>query len=268
MRYVKSLRREAARANLLGRRAIATRIVGRARREGAKVEERTGVTVITVTWNSLPFLEGFLEGVRRNASEELEILVVDNHSDDGTREFLLEQSDVRTIRTPLNIGHGLGLDLGVACARTTSVVTLDVDAFPISPAWLPAVLEPLEQGAVVAGAYVQRAFIHPSYLAIRRADYYGLNLRFVPVGVRPQPGDVPRGVFMDVGEALCQTVAVVRGSAALHRIPISSTRGEGLVGAVYGDVVYHNFFSTQGPPELMEQSRDAWDEAVSTYLRS
>jgi glycosyltransferase involved in cell wall biosynthesis len=198
--------------------------------------------------------------------DRVEILVIDNHSTDGTEEFLARQTDVRSIRTPLNIGHGLGLDLAFARADTSHGVALDVDAFLISQAWLPAVLDPLANGAIVAGAYVQRAFIHPSLLAMRRTDYFRLNLRFVPIGVPTPPGDVPRGIFMDVGEVLGQTVAVVEGTKALHRIPITASRDHNLVGSVYGDVVYHNFYSTQGKPELVHAALAARVEAVAEYL--
>lgn len=255
-----------ARRNLHFRRAIATRFVATSRSRHAKAGEHDGVTVATVTWNSLPYLQSFLTAVRRFSDGNIEILVVDNHSDDGTLEFLAMQPDVRTVRTPLNIGHGLGLDLAFAQARTTHVVVLDVDAFPISPLWLDAVLVPLADGAMVAGAHVQRAFIHPSFLAMRRADYFRLNLHFVPIGTPVGPGGIPRGLFMDVGEALSQTVALVAGTASLHRIPITSTKGDHLVGSIYGDVVYHNFYSTQGKPELVERARRAWDEAVGEYL--
>jgi glycosyltransferase involved in cell wall biosynthesis len=259
-------RRTAARANLLGRRAVANRFVSRARRRGLSEPEHSGVTVTTVTWNSLEYLESCLEGIRRFTEQPVEILVIDNHSVDGTAEYLAEQPDVRVVRTPLNIGHGLGLDLAFAHARTEYVVALDVDAFPISPEWLDVVLQPLNQGAMVAGAYVQRAFIHPSFLAMRRNDYLRLNLQFVPIGAPTAPGGIPRGLFMDVGEALSQTVAVVAGSATLHRVPITSDAGNHLVGSVYGDVVYHNFYSTQGKPELVTAARKAWAEAVDRYL--
>lgn len=259
-------RRKAARANLLGRRALANRFVSRARNRGGHEPERSGITVTTVTWNSLEYLEGCLEGIRRFTERPVEILVIDNHSVDGTTEYLAKQTDIRVVRTPLNIGHGLGLDLAFAHSRTEYVVALDVDAFPISTRWLDVVLEPLEQGALVAGAYVQRAFIHPSFLAMRRHDYLRLNLQFVPIGAPTTPGGIPRGLFMDVGEALSQTVAVVAGSASLHRVPITADNGNHLVGSIYGDVVYHNFYSTQGKPELVAASGKAWAEAVDRYL--
>ena len=259
-------RRNAGRTNLRARRFLADSMVRREVRRRADVEERAGITVVTVTWNSLEFLRGMLEGVREFSDDHVEILVVDNHSSDGTAEYLAERPDVRVITTPINIGHGLGLDLAFAHATTTDVVALDVDAFPISHDWLAAVLDPLDNGAIVAGAYVQRAFLHPSFIGMRRRDFYRLRLSFAPVGVRTAPGERPRGLFMDVGEALSQTVAVAEGSDALHRIPITSTRGPNLIGSVYGDRVYHNFYSTQGEAELVELALQAWEDARANYL--
>jgi hypothetical protein len=266
-RALAAARTASGRTNLLGRRAIASQFVNLARRRGSSRAERPGVTVATVTWNSLDFLRSCLGGIQRFSDSSVEILVIDNHSTDGTPEFLDQQGRARHIRTPLNIGHGLGLDLAFAAAETELVVTLDVDAFPISDRWLSAVLDPLDEGAMVAGAYVQRAFIHPSFLAMRRRDYLRLGVRFVPIGVPTAPGGTPHGLFMDVGEALSQTVAVVAGTAALHRVPITGSRGDNLVGSIYGDVVYHNFYATQGRPELVEASKVAWAEAVDAYLR-
>jgi len=229
-------------------------------------EERPGVTVVTVTWNSLSYLKGCIEGVRRFSGSAVEMLVVDNHSTDGTSAYLAERSDVRTVRTPFNFGHGLGLDLAFALAETEMVVALDVDAFPVSHDWLSAVLDPLDDGAIISGAYVQRAFIHPSFLAMRRCDYLRLGIPFAPVGVAVAPGDVPHGLFMDVGEALSHMVAVVAGSSALHRIPITADSGDHLVGSMYGDVVYHGFYSTQGDPRLVTATQRAWSEALARYL--
>ncbi len=53
----------------------------------------------------------------------------------------------------------------------------------------------------------------------------------------------------------------------------TSVRGPGPIGTVYGDAVYHNFYTTRLKttklPELQQISREAssaWGEAVNQYL--
>jgi GT2 family glycosyltransferase len=62
------------------------------------------------------------------------ILGVDKGSTDGSVEWLRREG-VPTVALCTNGGHGSGLDLGWLRARTQTVVTLDVDAFPISDSW-------------------------------------------------------------------------------------------------------------------------------------
>ena len=49
---------------------------------------RPGVTVLTVNWNSLPFLQPMLDVIRAMSPPDTEILVVDNGSTDGSVEHL------------------------------------------------------------------------------------------------------------------------------------------------------------------------------------
>ncbi len=261
-----SARRLLGRANFRARRATAGRVVAIDRRRHLDQPERAGVTIATVTWNSVEFLTPMLAAVKRFSPAEIEIVVVDNHSSDSTPEYLEQDTDVRAVRLPVNIGHGLALDLAFARARTRYVVALDVDAFPIDDTWLPSVIDPLEAGASIAGAHVHRAFIHPCFLAMRRQTYLELATSFVPIGTAREPGKPQAGLFMDVGEALSHNAAVTHGTASLHRIGPTSTVGPGLAGTVFGDVVYHNFYSTQGRPEHRAAARQLWAEAVVRYL--
>ena len=43
-------------------------------------------------------------------------------------------------------------------------------------------------------------------------------------------------------------------------------RGTRVIGTVYGGIVYHNWFSAQGPPERRAEARQAWVEAVNRFL--
>ncbi len=261
-----SVRRFLGRRNFEARRAVAKQAVAFDRRLHQGGEDRGGITVVTVTWNSVEFLAAMLRGVKRFSPADVEIIVVDNHSTDATPELLAEHPEVRNLRLPTNIGHGLALDLAFARARTTKVIALDVDAFPIDEKWLGSVIDPLDAGASIAGAHIQRGFIHPSFLAMRRDTHRELATSFVPIGRAPKPRMAPSGLFMDVGEALSHNAAVTYGTASLHKIAPTSTIGPGLAGTVFGDIVYHNFYSTQGLPEHREASRALWSEAVSRYL--
>lgn len=240
--------------------------MARRRRSASSDDERPGVTVVTVTWNSKAYLSVLLDAVRLFSPDDVEIVVVDNHSTDGTSEMLAERDDVRAVELPVNLGHGIGLDAAFVEARTEHVVVLDVDAFPITDRWLDIALDPLRGGAKIAGAHVHRSFVHPCFLAMARRTYLEADTSFAPIGRAPQPGEPPKGLYMDVGEALSHSIAVTHGSASLHRLEATSTQGPGMAGSVFGEAVYHNFYSTQGKSDLKAASAQMWDEAVARYL--
>ena len=227
---------------------------------------RDGVTVITVNYNSLPQLRVLLAALERYTTAPIDVIVVDNASTDGSREFLRTQRNVRALLLPMNIGHGFGLDLAALSASTSILVTFDIDAFPISPDWLSAVVDPLEKGAVIAGAHLHRAFIHPCFLALRRSDFLDYKLSFAPVGRCPSPEVPATGLYLDAGEAVSHILSLAYGTKAIHKIPPTSTRGPGTIGTVFGDVVYHNFYSTHGRGEMGKAGAEAWEDAVRTYV--
>ena len=227
---------------------------------------RDGITVVSVNYHSLPQLQALLAGLERYTSRPCDIIIVDNGSKDGSREYLQSLPNVRSLLLPVNFGHGPALDLGVLAADTSIVVTFDIDAFPISPDWLPSVLEPLEKGSVIAGAHWNRGYIHPCFLALRRSDFIKYRLSFAPVGRCPSREVPASGVYLDAGEAVSHVLSLAYGTSALHKLPPTSICGPGAIGTVFGDVVYHNFYSTHVKGELGRAAAAAWDGAVSQYL--
>jgi glycosyltransferase involved in cell wall biosynthesis len=227
---------------------------------------RDGVTVVTVNYNSLPQVRVLLAALERYTTAPVDVIVVDNASKDGSRAFLRAQPNIRALLLPLNIGHGFALDLAVLSASTSTVVAFDIDAFPISPRWLQTVVDPLEHGAVVAGAHLHRGYVHPCFLALRRSDFLKYRLSFVPVGRCPSPEVPVTGVYLDAGEAVSHVLSLAYGSNAIHKLPPTSTSGPGVIGTVFGDVVYHNFYSTHGRGEMGKAGAEAWETAVRKYV--
>ena len=246
--------------------AAAARVVQAYRRANARKPVRDGVTVVSVNYHSLPKLQTLLAALQRYTAEPVDVVIVDNGSRDGSREFLKSQPGIRSILLPANLGHAAGLDLGFLAASTSLVVALDIDAFPISADWLAALTDPLRSGARIAGAYFHRAYIHPCFLGLHRADFVDHRLSFAPLGHWPTGPVAPNGVYMDAGEAVSHMLSVIYGSGALHRNPATSTRGPGPIGTVFGGVVYHNFVSTHGPGEQRRWAAEAWADAVGQYL--
>jgi glycosyltransferase involved in cell wall biosynthesis len=218
-------------------------------------------TVVTVNWNSLPFLRVLLQALERFGPPVPEVIVVDNGSADGSLEFLAGRPGTRTIRLRGNPGHGTGLDVGFLAAGTEFVVAMDIDAFPIRAGWLDDLLAPLDRGHTISGAHVKRDYVHPCCLAMRTERFVRRGMSF-RARYRDHYGDV--GELMAAGDP-----------GPFHFLEPTSVRGPGAVGSVFGDLVYHNFYSTRfslTPTDVIDgvvRQDDpalAWSEAVARYL--
>jgi hypothetical protein len=223
------------------------------------------VTVVTVNWNSWIYLAVVLDVVRRRSPTDTRILVVDNGSVDGSRAALRQRGDVEAVLLPVNLGHDLALDLGVLSCRTEFFITLDVDAFPLHQRWVEELLEPLRRGVQISGARLWRPFVHPCCLAMRTARFVRRGHSFRS---HYRPHTESRIASGDVAEEMSE-----REAPNLHFLDITSQRGPGDVGTVFGDLVYHNFYGTRfsgGRTELdggirPTDAAGAWAEAVERY---
>jgi len=103
------------------------------------VERRRGrsprVTVVIVTWNCRGLIGECLDWLSASEQDsEIETIVVDNASEDGTIDVVLERVDVDVaIRSFVNLGFGRGNNLGVEYARGEFVLLLNPDAFLKDP---------------------------------------------------------------------------------------------------------------------------------------
>jgi glycosyltransferase involved in cell wall biosynthesis len=225
-------------------------------------------TIVTVNWNSWDHAAVLIDVVSRRSPEGTRILIVDNGSEDGSRRRLRAEDRASCVLLPVNAGHELALDLGVLLCETEFVVALDVDAFPLHDDWLERLLAPLDEGAEISGARLNREYVHPCCWAMRTA-------RFVERGHTfrsdYRPREAGRDASGDVGEEIS-----AREAPHLHFFEVTSRRGPGDVGTVFGDLVYHNFYATRfdATDEVMldevvevgDPGR-AWDEAVRRYAR-
>ena len=83
------------------------------------------VAVVIPSWNSLALLPVCLDSLRAQ-EVELELLVVDNGSVDGSVEYLRERG-VPHLALPENVGFAAAVNLGVARTAAPLVLVLNVD---------------------------------------------------------------------------------------------------------------------------------------------
>ena len=149
------------------------------------------VTVVIPTYNRLPLLRAAVSSVLAQSFTDLELLVVDDGSSDGTAEYLagIDDSRVRRIALPHTGNVARVRNAGAAQAAGSVLAFLDSDDL-----WLPRKLE--VQLAVTGGRSSVWSYTHYSHID---ADGTG-------VPARAGSGRTPSG---RIARALLQTDAAV-----------------------------------------------------------
>jgi len=90
-----------------------------------------GCSVVIVTYNSMKTIEDCLLSLGHHLREGDEVIVVDNNSEDGTQQFLLEEQgklhQSTLILNPFNLGFSRASNLGCAASKSEFVCFLNPD---------------------------------------------------------------------------------------------------------------------------------------------
>lgn len=93
-------------------------------------------SIIILTYNKLEYTKECIKSIRRNSNENhYEIIVVDNCSNDGTKEWLKDQKDILTICNDKNFGFPKGCNQGIEVAKGDNVLLLNNDTV-VTKNWL------------------------------------------------------------------------------------------------------------------------------------
>ncbi len=131
------------------------------------------LSVIMAAYNEMETIEAAIDGVLALDIPK-ELIVVDNCSDDGTREFVgaIDSDDVQVVMQRENLGKGHSIRTALPICRGTYTVIQDAD-LEYDPAGLAALLEAIESNGwdAVYGSRVLGG--HPS---IYEHYYWGVRL--------------------------------------------------------------------------------------------
>lgn len=99
------------------------------------------MSVVIPNWNGLRFLPTCLEALAHQTYPSLEVIVVDNASEDGSQAYIREQHpDVRLIPLPENRGFTGACNAGMQAAAGQVVALLNNDT-EVDPGWAAGVMD-------------------------------------------------------------------------------------------------------------------------------
>lgn len=100
-------------------------------------------SVIIPNLNGFPHVKGCVSSLREHTPGPYELIVVDNGSEDGSREWLSEQPDVRVLQMGENIGAPAARNAGLQVATGATIVFSDNDVL-FTPNWREILIGHLE----------------------------------------------------------------------------------------------------------------------------
>lgn len=106
------------------------------------------VAVVIPSWNTIGFLPACLDSLA-GQGVELETIVVDNGSSDGSLAYL-EHEGVPHVSLPQNVGFAAAVNLGVARTVAPAFLALNADTV-LEPGCIEALLDSLQADATLGG---------------------------------------------------------------------------------------------------------------------
>jgi GT2 family glycosyltransferase len=112
------------------------------------------VSIVVLTHDNLAYTKECFDALAQT-TEDYELVVVDNASSDGTREYLQrhgdENANVTVVLSDRNLGFAAGCNRGVRAARHGTICLLNNDTVP-RPGWLESMKQVLEKGVGAVGS--------------------------------------------------------------------------------------------------------------------
>ena len=85
-------------------------------------------TIVIPNYNGLQFIEACLDSIYGGTTTDVEVIVVDNASTDGSLAVVEEKfPQVRVIRNSTNTGFSVAVNQGILASRTPYVILLNND---------------------------------------------------------------------------------------------------------------------------------------------
>jgi len=122
------------------------------------------VSIVTLNYNGLDFLPQLFDSLRQITYPNVEIIMVDNYSDDASVAFVEKNyPEVRVVRNPENYMYAKGNNVGIRHAQGKYVCLLNNDV-EVEPDFIEPIVAAMENNPVIAAA-------QPKIRGLQKRDY-------------------------------------------------------------------------------------------------
>lgn len=207
------------------------------------------ISIVAVNWWGDDFARLLQQSVLEKTKNSFELIIVDNSA-----SYKSLASYMKVIRPGGNIGHGRGLDLGVAEARGEYILIMDIDCHILLKDWDRMLLEIFENSDIKLACASDGELLKPAKplaMFFKKETIAKNNISFRAVNLG--------GVKFDVGVHAYFRILSDYGNKAIYQFPAARTNYKGVLGSEYclnGErFCYHEWYGTRfyGPDGRMER---------------
>tara|TARA_B100000315_G_scaffold184167_1_gene173175 strand:- start:28558 stop:29583 length:1026 start_codon:yes stop_codon:yes gene_type:complete len=171
------------------------------------------VSVVVVNWNGKQHLKDCFSSLLKQTSPRLEIIMVDNASNDGSVNFMKENfPEVKLIQNNTNIGFGPAVNRGIAESESEYLIFLNND-LSLEPDCISELLKSLEKPNV--GGAIPKILMHGEKDKI---NSFGVDVNYVGIAC-------PRYIYEKDSDSLKEEEVPCGGIFIVHRDLVEKLEG-------------------------------------------
>ncbi len=197
------------------------------------------ISIVAVNWWGNDFARLLQKTVLANTKSEFELIIVDNS---GSYKSLASYMSV--INPGRNLGHGAGLDLGVAKASGEYILILDIDCHLLLKDWDQHLLKIFENGDIKLACATDGELLKPAKplaMFFKKETVIKNKISFRAVNLS--------GVKFDVGVHAYFRILSEYGNRAILPLPAAKTNYKDVLGSDYclgaERFCYHEWYGTR-----------------------
>jgi GT2 family glycosyltransferase len=192
------------------------------------MSERPAVSIVVVAYRARDFVLRCLASIEENVSIPIEVIVVDDGSEDGTPEAVRERFPAaRMVEQPENRGLAAGRNTAISVLRGHKVLMLDSDT-KVRPGAVETLVRVLDENPQV-GVAAPRLLNPDDSVQLSCRRWPSLLIPIVRRGpiakVQPEPEMHRRHMMMDFDFASQRPVVAAMGAAQMWRAELPSRIG-------------------------------------------